>query len=238
MGENVSPQFSTSKDSPTILKRRIIDGYSTSKLIEIYETPASGLLEPGPDCLAWLEEHVAEYDLVVVSDFGHGMLTPEIIECLSTKAKFLAVNTQANAGNRGFNVITKYPRFDLGTLAEHELRLERRNRMAPIRQLMEELMQEIDCSTLIVTCGRKGCCVLDRVNGFVKVPSLTMHTIDRVGAGDALLSVAAMAATHGAAPELLGFLGNVYGALAVGTIGNDKAISKNAARKFINSLLK
>ncbi len=234
----VTPHFSVSSDSPTILKRRILDGYSTSKLIEIYETPPSGLLAPGSDCLPWLEAHAADYDLVVVSDFGHGMVTPEIIECLCRKARFLAVNTQANAGNRGFNVITKFPRFSLGTLAEHELRLERRNRTAPVRQLMEELMQEIDCTTLIVTCGRKGCCVLDREGGFVKIPSLTMHTIDRVGAGDALLSVAAIASSLGADPELIGFLGNVYGALAVGTIGNDKAISRQAAQKFITALLK
>lgn len=238
LAPNVEPYFNTSDDSPTLLKRRIIDGYSTSKLIEVYETPPSGQLEPGPGFVQWLDDHLEEFDLVVVCDFGHGAVTPEVMDKLCTKARFLAVNTQANAGNRGFNVITKYPRFDLGTLAEHELRLERRDNETPIRQLMEELMEEIDCSTLIVTCGRKGCCVLDREDGFVKIPSLTTHTIDRVGAGDALLSVSAMAANLKCGAELVGFLGNVYGALAVATIGNEKAISRDSARKFITSLLK
>ncbi|MBU1247663.1 MAG: cytidyltransferase, partial [Proteobacteria bacterium] len=235
---NVTPHFNTSNDSPTLLKRRIVDGSSTSKLIEIYETPASGLLEPTRNFVDWLQEHAEDYDIVVVCDFGHGTLTPEVMQCLCAKAKFLAVNTQANAGNRGFNVITKYPRLDLGTLAEHELRLERRNNSAPIRQLMEELMELGDYTTLLVTCGFKGCCVFDKTDGFVKIPSLTTHAIDRVGAGDALLSVAALAAGLGATAELLGFLGNVYGALAVGTIGNEKAISKGAASKFITALLK
>ena len=42
------------------------------------------------------------YDAVVVTDYGHGMLTPEIIELLCSQPRFLAVNTQTNAANRDY----------------------------------------------------------------------------------------------------------------------------------------
>jgi len=67
------------------------------------------------------------HDLVVVSDFGHGAISRYMIDILAQNAPFLAVNTQSNAGNRGFNTITKYPKADYVSLAEHEIRLEMRN---------------------------------------------------------------------------------------------------------------
>ena len=39
-------------------------------------------------------------------------------------SKKLAVNTQTNAGNMGYNVISKYPRADYICTDERELRLE------------------------------------------------------------------------------------------------------------------
>ena len=42
----------------------------------------------------------AEYDIVIVADFGHGAINSNMIDILAKKAKFLAINTQANAGNR------------------------------------------------------------------------------------------------------------------------------------------
>ena len=35
-----------------------------------------------------------------MADFGHGAINSNMIDILAKKAKFLAINTQANAGNR------------------------------------------------------------------------------------------------------------------------------------------
>jgi len=53
-----------------------------------------------------------DYDLVIVADFGHGLLRPSSIDKLTASARFLAVNTQSNSANLGYNLITKYPRAD------------------------------------------------------------------------------------------------------------------------------
>ena len=68
-----------------------------------------------------------EYDLVVVADYGHGMLSASAIDVLCSRSRFLAVNTQSNAGNHGFNMISKYPRADYVCLAQREVALETRN---------------------------------------------------------------------------------------------------------------
>jgi hypothetical protein len=49
-------------------------------------------------------------DVVIVNDFGHGLLGAMERSILS-EAGFLAVNAQTNAGNFGFNLITSTGRM-------------------------------------------------------------------------------------------------------------------------------
>jgi bifunctional ADP-heptose synthase (sugar kinase/adenylyltransferase) len=103
-----------------------------------------------------------------VADYGHGMMTNEAIEVMCNKARFLAVNTQANAGNRGFNTICKYPRADFVSTAEHEIRLEFRNRKGDLRDMVETLSQKIGCSRVIVTRGNRGCLSTIKTKAFLR----------------------------------------------------------------------
>ena len=58
--------------------------------------------------LEYLDKNLAFYDLVIVQDYGHGLITEKIINILVKKSIFLAVNAQINSGNFGYNIITKY----------------------------------------------------------------------------------------------------------------------------------
>jgi sugar/nucleoside kinase (ribokinase family) len=107
-----------------------------------------------------------------------------------------------------------------------------------LRPMMDFLAQKIDCSHFVVTRGKKGCYVRGSSGEFVAVPSFGQRVVDRVGAGDAFLSVTALAAALKAPDEILGFIGNVAGALAVQMMGNRKAIDKSSVQKLIVSLLK
>ena len=56
--------------------------------------------------------------------------------------------------------------------------------------------------------------------------------------GDAFFTVSAMAAYLETEPELIGFLGNVVGTLAVEVVGNQKSIDKMSVVKYITSIMK
>ena len=70
------------------------------------------------------------------------------------------------------------------------------------------------------------------------MPAFAQKVVDRIGAGDAFLSLTALASYLGAPPELIGFIGNVAGALAVEILGNQRSIDKMEVKKCITSLLK
>ena len=236
---NVSPYFLIQPNAPTLIKRRFVDGYSLNKLFEVYIIDDSGLpSEKNIDLCQWLRDQLPEYDLVIAADFGHGAISKDIVRTLTGKARFLAVNTQANAGNRGLHTLTRYHRADYACIAEHELRLETRDQKSDIRPLMDLIMQKLGCSQFVVTLGKKGCAVCDENGRFVKVPAFAQTVIDRIGAGDAFLSVTSLASFQGAPNEVLGFIGNVVGALAVEMLGNQKPIDKLSVQKNIASLMK
>lgn len=236
---NITPHFTTQPGAPTLIKRRFLDGYSFNKLLEVYVMDDSGLPNDlDAELCSLVEEELPKYDLVIAADFGHGAISERMVRILSEKPPFLAVNTQANAGNRGYHTINRYSKADVVCLAEHEIRLEKRKENSPLRPMMDDLAEKLCCGTFVVTRGRRGSLVRGKSGTFVASPSLTLNVVDRVGAGDALFAVTALAAAQGVEEEMIGFLGNLVGALAVEIIGNQKAIEKLNVKKFVTALLK
>jgi len=239
LAANVSPYFITHAGAPTTLKRRFVDGYSFNKLFEVYVMDAGGLPDGEEERLCrWMEKQMPKYDLVVAADFGHGAISARLAGVLAASAPYLAVNTQANAGNRGYHVATRYRRCDFLSLASHELRLAMRDKPAHERILTERLAQRLDCEKMVTTLGRRGCLVYGRGEDLLAIPALARNVVDRVGAGDALFAITSLAARLGVNNEILGFLGNAVGAQAVEVIGNKKAIDKMRLKKHVTALLK
>ena len=237
--DNVQANFVMGPRAPTIHKRRFIDRHSGTKSFELYEMvdqPLSKGVES--EILRKLKAIISDYDMVVVTDYGHGMLTPAIIELLVNKAKFLSINTQANAGNRGFNTLTRYSRADYVSLSGNELELEIRAREQPMSDLLARLSGQIDCSHFTITLGKDGSLHYDRDTGFYEVPALAAKVIDRVGAGDAVLAVTTPLVLKSVSWDIIGFLGNLAGAEMLGYLGNRNYLDRVNMSKHVTSLLK
>ena len=239
MESNISLTLNMQSHMPTTVKRRFIDSYTLNKLFEIYVMDDSGVsLQQDKEICLWLTKNIECFDIVIVSDFGHGAISENMIEILCKKSKFLSVNTQANAGNRGFNTISKYPRTDLACLAEHELRLETRDLKTELRPLMLKTINHFNYNKLIVTLGKNGCAICQNNLNFIQVPAFVHKVVDRIGAGDSFLAISSLAACIGASSELIAFIGNIVGSLSVEILGNKKPLDRLSVKKYITSLLK
>ncbi|MCM8542205.1 MAG: PfkB family carbohydrate kinase [Lentisphaeraceae bacterium] len=236
--ENINPILFTKKDSPTIVKRRFIEKDLVQKLFEVYDFNddlISGRTEG--NYLTWLEDNLPKYDLVIVADYGHGMRTEKAIEKVCKLSKFLCVNAQGNAGNQGNNSISKYHGADCISLAQHELVLEFRNKHIDPKEMVRSIAKSMDCKNVILTRGKYGT-MCYREGEMDSVPAIAPKIVDRVGAGDAVLSLVAMAVCKKTPLDLCGFIGNAAGAEAVAIVGNRKSIEKIPYIKHMESLLK
>ncbi len=236
---HISPTFIHRNNCVTTIKRRYIGQEGNRKLFEVCfmdDTPVPAIQEN--EMLTFLEEHLPLYDLVIASDFGHGMITPAIIERLCASSRQLAVNVQTNSANVGFNVVTKYPRADFVCIDEREIRLAAQDRHSELFPLMEEICEKMHCSQMITTRGQYGALSYSRSSGFSTSPALASHGVDTVGAGDAFFAYAAPCFAAGMPSELLAFIGNAVGALKLQILCNREAVKLVDVMKFINRLLK
>lgn len=237
--KNVEPKFYTFADAPTVTKRRFVDG-DLLKLFEVYfchDNPVDVALEER--ICQWLESNIGGYDVVIVPDFGNGFITNRMIDIFADKAKFLAVNTQINSGNRGYHVIHRYPRADFASLNEPELRLAAHNRSDPLESVSEQVGARVGVKQLAVTRGTRGVMMYDRGSKvFHKIPALSTKVVDRVGAGDAFLSLAGLCAAKGLDAEVAAFVGSVAAAMEVQIVCNREPVSRIGLSKYIASLLK
>ena len=236
---NVRPTFLTRRDSPTILKQRLVENYFFLKLLEIYEiNDAAPTAAEEDEICRVLARELPGYDLVIVIDFGHGMLGDRARRLIREQARFLAVNAQCNAGNLGHHALSKYPGVDYMTATENEIRIEARERHGDIRLLARDVQGTLGCRRLAVTRGRHGCLCSERFAEPIEIPAVAGKVVDRIGAGDAFLSVSALLAVQNAPLEVVGFVGNAAGALAVASVANRDPIDRVALTRQIESLLK
>jgi len=90
-----------------------------------------------------------------------------------------------------------------------------------------------------VTRGTKGVLVWDQSHKRVHaVPALSTCVVDRIGAGDAFLSLAGMGAAAGLDPGITAFIGSVGAALDVQIVCNRAAVSPVDFQKYVTTLLK
>jgi len=236
--ENVRLEAVYLPDAPTIVKRRFVEIYPLQKLFELYIMDGHDDGAEQERLCATLKHLLPQVDAVVVADYGHGMLREEAVEILCANAPFLAVNTQMNADNRGFNTVSKYRRADFVSVSEHELRLETRSRHRELRAIVEQTAERLGCGTLLTTRGRRGCAVYGRDGGYFEIPALTRAIVDRVGAGDAVLALTSLFAAQRAPAEMIGLVGNAVGAAAVGIVGNRSVVELESFVSELAGLLR
>jgi len=234
----VKPTFIEMADAPTLVKRRFIERYPFQKLFEIYIMDEDAAQRQTPALREVLESTLDQYDLVIVADYGHGMISSEIVDVLCDRAKFLAINAQVNAGNHGFNTVSKYRRADFISLSEKEIRLEARNPSGDLQDIVRKTARALGCPRVLITRGNEGSLSYSETEGFFKVPAFAIKTVDRVGAGDAVFAICSMCAAVGAPMEVVGLVGNAVGTEAVGIVGNQRFIERAPLMKHIEALLK
>ena len=182
---------------------------------------------------------VSHVDVVIVNDFGHGMIGDNLIRTIAEHSPFLAINAQTNSANMGFNLISRYARADFVCIDALEARLASGDRTGELSQLISHtLAAAIECDKFLITNGRHGSLTYERGGAVLTIPAFESKVVDTMGAGDAVLSVAAPLVAAGAPLDQVGFIGNVIGAQKVSIVGHRRSVDRISVLKALNALLK
>ena len=178
-------------------------------------------------------------DHIIIADYGHGFISHKTANHLIKTCKSISLSAQLNAANLGMHTINKYKRVETIVINEMELRQEMNDRNSKIKALMKKLTQRIKLQNLIVTRGINGSILYDKKkNQFIECPAFASHVVDKVGAGDAMLSIVSAALSSGIDKHLSLLLGSLAAAQSVELMGPGKSIDKNMMLKILESLVK
>jgi rfaE bifunctional protein nucleotidyltransferase chain/domain len=226
-------------ERPTITKRRFVESNFLTKMFEIQYLDDSPLPPAAEqETIDILRKLLYKYDVVVVADYGHGFLTDRLRDEVISMAKFLCVNTQTNSANSGYNLATRYKNMHYLAIDEPELRMAMRTKYGDVKEVAMELRRQVHAELLLVSRGPNGSLVLPKDGKVYETPVVSTRIIDRVGAGDAVYAVTSPCVYLGVPPEVIGFIGNCVGAMAVEIVCNRQSISSVALSQFITGVLK
>lgn len=227
----------------TVVKKRyvepLLDGNEISKLFSVNylddEPPSEAVQER---MIEVLRREIQACDVVLLADFGHGLMQDRLREMVQEEAPFLVLNCQTNSNNHGFNIITRqYRRADAFSLDNQEMMLVcGRRKFDPAGEL-SDLVARFGARYGWFTRGSEMTFGLTPGQPAVQIPPLVTDVTDTVGAGDAFFSVGGLAAARGLPIDVATFLGQLAGAQAVNIVGNERPVSKAALLKAVISLL-
>ncbi len=238
--KNISIDKISKKNSPTIVKKRYIDYISKNKFIGVYSLDDNSISQIEENkIISKLKLKIKNSDLVIVSDFGHGLVTKKIAEFLCKNSKFLSVNAQINSSNIGYNSISKYNKMDSLIINENELRHYLRDRDSNIKILLKQLVRKKNIENVIVTRGKIGAIHYNSKSKlFFECPAFANKVIDKIGSGDAMLSLISLCLKFNLDINMSLFLGSIAAAQSVESIGNSISVNKKQMLKEVDHMLK
>ncbi|MFO1499931.1 MAG: PfkB family carbohydrate kinase [Verrucomicrobiota bacterium] len=223
----------------TVTKRRYVGKALHEKLFEVQYLQDETMDRETEDRLGRLIDAVIkDSEMIILADFGHGIMTPRLMKEVTRKAKFLVLSVQTNSANQGFNYLTKYSKAHYVVANEREARLACQARSEALDAVAKRILSKMGCDRLSITLGRGGSRIYSKNEGSVTAPIVSDAMVDTIGAGDAFLALSAPACYLKSSLHLSALLGNVAGAFAANVLGNSQAIRASEYLKFVEGLLK
>ncbi len=228
IGAGVSGVIQT-RAYPTIQKTRIIA--HQQQVVRLDREEPIGNHGLAAAVLARVEKALRGVDAVVVSDYGKGVITAELLSFLADrcgrKPMLLIDPKKGNFAHYRKATLVK-PNVEAASLASGIEIVDD----ATLRRAGERLVEMWQAEAVLISRGEDGMTLFRRGKGMKHFPTAAREIFDVTGAGDSVLSAAALALGAGASFEEAAELANRAAGIVVGKIGTASA----AAEELIESL--
>jgi bifunctional ADP-heptose synthase (sugar kinase/adenylyltransferase) len=202
-----------------LVKTRFVDRDTGFRL---FESKSADLQRIHHDALPDFDD----YDVVLIADFGHGLIDPGIVNgrIAARRRAFVTAMAQANSSNYGYNLPTKFAGLDYCSLNRTEAELCLRERGLPLPELVDRIGRLLEVPALSVTDGESGAIVVQHGSAFA-IPTVSASVVDTIGCGDAYFALSSLAAAMRCPSGIVALAGSIGAAAVAQRRGNESAIS-------------
>lgn len=216
---------------PTTVKTRIV---AQGQQVVRVDREESG--ELGKNTLAgmirYLEEHLSDFDAVVVSDYSKGVVNESFMIRLHQLRRAiideegrslpLIVDPKPQNIHRfiGATVITPN-NLEASMMSGIEIRNEQQ-----LQAAARYIKEEIDCEAVLITRGELGMALLQEDDKLVTIPTMAKEVYDVTGAGDTVVATLALGLAAGCSMKEAAVLANHAAGIVVGKVGTASVSSE------------
>lgn len=247
-GVDVSALF-VDKNIPTITKTRIIAQHQ--QVVRIDKEKIGASLDPAiyRKIEHFLVKHIDGFDAIIISDYGKGLITPELLTMVCSlafeKKKIITVDPKVENFSHYRHVTTITPNKKEAENAIRNIKIsesEGSHLAVHSDKLMTsldidraglELLKYLDLESLLITLGEEGMRLFEKNKKPYSIKTRALEVFDVTGAGDAVISVFTLAMTAGASKREAAELSNSAAGVVVGKMGA-VAISKEDLMKVLS----
>jgi len=185
------------RSRPTTRKTRIIA--HGQQVVRIDKEKADSVTSPIRNRLmSALEKFINRVDIIIVSDYGKGIITPSMLKKIFSLAgkhkKRVVIDPKVGhfKDYRGATILTpnkNEARVALGGILTEE---------ESIHSIGKKLLRELDLKALLVTRGAEGMSLFQKDRKAIDIPTVAQEVYDVTGAGDTVTALLALGLATGA----------------------------------------
>jgi len=210
-----------SNDRPTTVKTRVIG--NNAQMLRVDEERDEDITATERKQLVTRIENILsrkKIDVIIFEDYDKGVINKSLIESVVKKARYLGIPIAVDPKKRNFNHYKNVTLFkpNLKELREGmKLDLEK-GKLPEIQQAVRKLCTEHHIEIALVTLSDLGVLVQDDKNDEL-ISAHHRNIADVSGAGDTVISVAAMCLALNTSSTLLASLANLAGGMVCEQVG-------------------
>jgi D-beta-D-heptose 7-phosphate kinase/D-beta-D-heptose 1-phosphate adenosyltransferase len=225
----------TEAASPTITKTRVIAQNQQVVRIDKERTDSPLSKQTVNNILKILNNKINEADAVIISDYGKGVITPEVVEVAREKALAAGIPITVDPKVEHFscyrNVTCITPNRKEAENAIRNIKINDKNgnRLAihsdklrsfeDIDEAGSKLREYLGLESILITLGEHGMRLYEKGKSPYAIDTKALEVFDVTGAGDAVISVFTLALISGADKRKAAELANFAAGVVVGKMG-------------------
>jgi rfaE bifunctional protein kinase chain/domain len=183
--------------------------------------------------LQYVRSHLGEVDSVILSDYGKGLLSEDLIRGINESAKgegrMVVVDPKMDNFDyyKGITLIT--PNKSEAEIASGVKIVDEKS----VKRAGEKLQDRFRSQAVLITRGEEGMTLFERGKKAVNIPTVAKEVYDVTGAGDTVVGVITLARAAGASFTEAAKIANYAAGIVVGKVGT-ATVTPEELKKVIN----
>lgn len=170
--------------------------------------------------LQFVKKKIEEVDVVIIEDYGKGVIEPFLLTPLMKLAKHFKKPVIVDPKEKHFSLYRGVTSITPNRAEAYgAYGVDVNGREPDLEEVGRGLLKRLNSQSVLITLGEEGMALFERNRPTVKIPTMAREVYDVSGAGDTVIAVFALGIAVGASLREAAVLSNLAAGIVVGKLG-------------------